>query len=198
MSTKNIVKGVVVLLVVVLLVGVLGVVFKLTNGFNESFKTFYIEYNGKQILTEKSKMSLARGEDHVFTVKYLFDGKGEEQNDYSVKVIPNLDIEESNFDFNIDGKPYSYIGIKDLTKAFKIKKEVGKFTLSIPENETMLSVLQKLYPEKTITMEETFKSLPYVFSLVISSYNEKVTYCIDFTFLVAATGVEFEEGEIIL
>jgi hypothetical protein len=32
-------------LVVLLLVGSVGLVYKFTNGFNEDFKTFYIEYN---------------------------------------------------------------------------------------------------------------------------------------------------------
>ena len=46
-------------LVVVILVTVVGLIYRFTNGFNEDFKTFYIEYDGNQIFTTDSKMSLS-------------------------------------------------------------------------------------------------------------------------------------------
>lgn len=129
------------------------VVFKLTNGFSENFKTFYLEYDGKQIMSEKTKMVLNRGEKHEFKVKYLFKNGEEQSTDYSVRVIPNLDCEDSDFDYTVDSQPYSYLGLKDITKAFNIKKEEKSFTITIPENENILSILQKLYPNKVVTFD---------------------------------------------
>ena len=54
-TVAKIIAYVAIALVVVLGVGL---VYKFTNGFNEDFKTFYIEYGGKQILTEYNEMTL--------------------------------------------------------------------------------------------------------------------------------------------
>ena len=45
-----------VILVLALLAGIVAVIHRFTNGFNEDFKTFYVECNGEQILTTNSEM----------------------------------------------------------------------------------------------------------------------------------------------
>lgn len=50
-----------VILVLALLAGIVAVIYRFTNGFNEDFKTFYVEYDGEQILTADSKLHLVRG-----------------------------------------------------------------------------------------------------------------------------------------
>ena len=47
-----------VILVLLLLAGIVAVIYRFTNGFNEDFKTFYVEYDGEQILTADSKLHL--------------------------------------------------------------------------------------------------------------------------------------------
>ena len=41
-----------VILVLLLLAGIVAVIYRFTNGFNEDFKTFYVEYDGEQILKQ--------------------------------------------------------------------------------------------------------------------------------------------------
>ena len=37
-----------VILVLALLAGIVAIIYRFTNGFNEDFKTFYVEYDGEQ------------------------------------------------------------------------------------------------------------------------------------------------------
>lgn len=60
-------------LVLLLVAAAIGFTYKYTNGFNEDLKTFYIEYNGKQILTTENKLTLKKEAVHRFAVKYTFD-----------------------------------------------------------------------------------------------------------------------------
>ena len=43
-----------VILVLLLLAGIVAVIYRFTNGFNEDFKTFYVEYDGEQILRRRA------------------------------------------------------------------------------------------------------------------------------------------------
>ena len=58
---KIVAKVIGVILVLLLLAGLVAIIYKFTNGFNEDFKTFYVEYGGKQILTTESEMHLTSG-----------------------------------------------------------------------------------------------------------------------------------------
>ncbi len=75
MKTAKVITGVIIVLIAALAVGL---IFKFTNGFNEEFKTFYLEQDGKQILTSETERSFLRGERYRYEVKYTFDsGKSE-------------------------------------------------------------------------------------------------------------------------
>ena len=79
---KTIAKVIGYLLVVVVLVAVVGLIYRFTNGFNEDFKTFFVEHNGNQILTTDTEMSLDTGEVYRFDVKYTFDTENTQPKDY--------------------------------------------------------------------------------------------------------------------
>ena len=49
-----------ILLVALLLAGV-GLIWRYTNGFNENFRTFYVEYGGERILTSSSALDFTGG-----------------------------------------------------------------------------------------------------------------------------------------
>lgn len=78
-------------LVALLLVGAIGLIYKFTNGFNEDFKTFYVECDGKQILTTDNKMTFVGGNVYKFDVKYTFEKNDGQAKDYSVKIVPNVE-----------------------------------------------------------------------------------------------------------
>ena len=104
-----------VILVLLLLAGIVAVIYRFTNGFNEDFKTFYVEYGGKQILTTESEMHLTSGNTHRFEVKYTFDTPQSDVKEYSVEIVPNA---QRDFDFTVDGERYLYSKQGDMTAAF--------------------------------------------------------------------------------
>ena len=160
----------------VLVVGIIAVIYKYTNGFNEDFKTFYVEYNGEQILTEKTTIELDPEEQHVFSVKYTFD-KEEDNRGYSVKVIPNV---TTDFEFTVDGKAYVFSKAKELTDAFKIIKDESSFEIEVDKSENIQEVLKRVYGGEMVVPKAKAESNEYPFTLVISSYNGNVNYYISF------------------
>ena len=195
-TTKAITKILSYVLVFLVITGVIGFIFTFTNGFNEDFKTFYIEYEGQTILSSDKKLVLDRGQEHKFDVKYTFNFNEEEPKDYTVAIYANSDTSQS-FDFTLDGDVYAYYAEGDITDAFDITIKDTYFTITIPENETIKDVLQKLYPNSVVEIPEENKNLVYPFTMVVSSYNNKVTYSIDFAFYVGVTGIELSPEVIV-
>ncbi len=172
-------------LVLLLIVAAIGFAYKYTNGFNEDLKTFYVEYGGKQILTTESKMTLKSGSVHRFNVKYTFDKDDAEPKDYKVKIVPNV---TRDFDFMVDGEKHIFSKVGDLTAVFAPVKSQMYFELSLPETLSLREVLKKAYNGTGASVpDDAEKNNPYPYTLVISSYNDKVTYNIDFTFSAEGT-----------
>ncbi len=179
-KTGKFVSVIVWILIVLFLLGVVGIIFLFTNGGNEDFKTFYLVYDGKMILSADSRMELDVGKEHRFDVKYTFDVGREEPLDYSVKIAANTDV---SFDFTVDGEQYNWRGEKDVTDVFDLVKEETHFTLNLPAEMTLKTVLGNLHEGTAGELDETLMDTlkeEYLFTLVVSSYNEKVTYRIGF------------------
>ena len=167
-------------LVVLLLAAVVGFAYKFTNGFNEDLKTFYIEYNGKQILTTENKMTFKKEAVHRFDVKYTFDKDDAEPKGYKVKIIPN---KTRDFDYTVDGEKYLFSKAGDLTAAFEPIMHDIFFELYLPESLSFSEILKKANNGNSVSVpSDALTNNPYPFKLQISSYNEKVKYNIDFTF----------------
>ena len=188
-------KVVGIVLVLVLLAGIVALIYRFTNGFNEDFKTFYVEYDGEQILSADSKMDFKAGETYRFSVKYTFDTANAEPKGYNVKVVPNV---ERDFDFTVDGKRYLYSREGDLTTAFGLNKLDTYFELVIPEDFDLQYVLQCCYPEQDVNVpEEAENGNAYPYMLVISSYNESVIYNIALSVAKEVTGVTLDPEQVI-
>ncbi len=161
-------------LVVLLLAVAVGLTYKYTNGFNEDFKTFYVEYGGNKILSTQTVLELENGKTHTFCVKYTFDKEDAKPKDYSVKVVPNM---TKDFDYTVNGERYLFSKIKDLTDAFKIDKKDTSFDIEIPQVISLKKVLSEYHNGAQIEIEQSaVESNPNPFTLVISSYNGKVVY----------------------
>lgn len=161
-------------LVVLLLAAAVGLTYKYTNGFNEDFKTFYVEYGGKKILSTQTVIELESGKTHTFSVKYTFDKEDAKPKDYSVKIVPNM---TKDFDYTVNGERYLFSKIKDLTDAFKIDKKETSFDIEIPQVTSLRNVLSAYHNGAYIGIEQSaIESNPNPFTLVISSYNGKVVY----------------------
>lgn len=192
---KTIAKVIGYLLVVVVLVAVVGLIYRFTNGFNEDFKTFFVEHNGNQILTTDTEMSLDTGEVYRFDVKYTFDTENTQPKDYNVKVLPNV---ERDFDYTVDGERYLYSKAGDLTAAFALSKQDTYFEITIPEDKSLQKALESCYPGQSVDVPESAGAdNPYPYALIVSSYNESVVYHIYLSIGVNVTGVSLDQTEIV-
>ncbi len=192
---KTAAKIIGIILVLLLLAGLVAIIYKFTNGFNEDFKTFYVEYGGEQILTTESEMHLTSGNTHRFDVKYTFDTENTEPKGYNVKIVPNA---QRDFDFTVDGERYLYSKQDDMTAAFGLKKSDTYFELVIPEDFSLEYALQSCYPGKEVVVPEEAEeanACPYM--LVISSYNDSVVYHIALSVGAEVTGVILDPSQII-
>lgn len=166
-------------LVVLLIAMALGFTYKYTNGFNEDLKTFYVEYNGKQILTTESKLTLKQEVVHRFNVKYTFDKEDAEPKGYKVKIVSNM---TRDFDYTVDGEKYLFSKVRDLTSAFEPIMHDTYFEIYLPNSINFNEILRKAHNGNSVNVPlDALSNNPYPFRLMISSYNGKITYNIDFT-----------------
>ena len=182
-----------VILVLALLAGLVAVLYKFTNGFNEDFKTFYVEYEGKQILAQNSELALEPGKTYRFDVKYTFDTQQSETKDYTVEIVPNA---EQDFEYTVDGEPYLYSKAGDLSAAFSLKKQKSYFEITLREDMSVQSVLETVHPGQQVKVPENAADVfPYV--LCISSYNGNVSYRIAFGLGAEVTGITLDPPSIV-
>ena len=176
---RNTLVGVITAIILILIVvGIIGLVYSLTNGFTEDFKTFTVEYGDELLPLTGKKLCFERGSENKFTVNYVFDAPNAESKDYNVKIVANA---ETDFEFTVDEQRFSWRGMGDVTKAFAIKKEATSFTLTIPEGYDAEKVLQALFEGKEVSAPHDGElDDPYLYTLMISSYNDSVIYRVNF------------------
>ena len=184
-----------IILVLLLVAGLVAVIYKFTNGFNEDFKTFYVEYDGEQILSENSAMTFTEGKTHRFDVKYTFDTGQTEARDYSVEIVPNT---EQDFEYTVDGEPYLYSKTGDLSSAFSLRKQATHFEITLREDMTIQSALETAYPGQQVEVPGTAADEnPFPYALTVSSYNGTVSYRIAFALGADVTGITLDPPGIV-
>lgn len=173
------------------LVAAIVIIYRYTNGFNEDFKTFYLEYGGERIVTADSSVTFEREAENEFGVRYTFDTRKAKAKGYNVRIIPNS---KATFEYYVDGKKTAWKEGKDLTKLFTVEKGERSFTVTAAEGATFETTLQTLYAGKELDISgaaEYGKENPYLYDLVVSSYNDGVVYHIRF----ALTGGGADESD---
>lgn len=188
-----IVEFIVCVLLIAALAVAIAVTYRYTNGFNEDFKTFLVQYNGVSILADETQMTFEKGKLCRLDVKYPFDGANEKR-EYSVIIMPNV---EKDFDYCVDGSNYAFSDMGDLSGVFTLVKHDSYFEFVIPVVFSMNEVIKRVHGGQDIEFNaESVEANPYPFRLQVSSYNEKITYKIDFTFdgMIAAFSDQPEEG----
>ena len=156
------------------------VIYRFTNGFNEDFKTFYLINGGERIVAAESVMTFERGAENEFGVRYTFDTKKSQAKDYNVRIIPNG---KADFEYYVEGRKTAWKDEKDLTKLFAVEKAEKSFTLTVAAETTFEGVLREYYAGKELEISgaaEYGKDNPYLYDLVVSSYNDGVVYHIRF------------------
>ncbi len=184
-----------IILVLLLVAGLVAVLYKFTNGFNEDFKTFYVEHEGKQILAQDSELALEPGKTYRFDVKYTFDTGQTEARDYSVEIVPNA---EQDFEYTVDGEIYLYSKAGDLSAAFSLKKQKSYFEITLREDMTLQSVLETVHPGQQVEVPEgASDGNPFPYALIVSSYNGNVSYRIAFDLGTDVTGITLDPPGIV-
>lgn len=169
--------------IVALIVGVIVYLSKMTNGFQEDFKTFYLEYEGKAITAKESKLSLKPDKENRFDIKYAmgFSVNDNADNTYSVEIIPSSAYDD--LVYTVDGEEYSFGDIEGFTDIFKIERDEKYFTVKAPEDATLISLLSAKYPEQTVEVSsELAKENNYYYTLRVSTYSGSTVYNINFNF----------------
>ena len=166
----------------IIIIAILGVgvwfLLKHTDNFSSDFTTFYVEYENHHLAAESDTVYLINST-HRFDIVYTFDFLDKEQKGYSVKVIPNANAED--LDYVIDGRYYLFKGLSDITAAFDIELNETYFTLKIPKKFSVKTVLDRIYPDKTVEIDETYivSDAPY-YTLIITSNDGTKQYIVNF------------------
>ena len=180
------------LLVVIIIVGVVA---RFTNGFTDDFKTFYLKVGDKEIMSGSGGYEITRATPMQAEVKYTFSLATDENKGYNVKIVPNAADKNQDFSFTVDGESKSFQSLQDLTDGFEIEKSESSFRVT-PKGENLTGVLQAIYPGlDTAHIEE--KAYNDMFALVVSSYNEKASVTIYFTLSSKVTGIRLDKEAIV-
>ena len=186
---KKVIAVIVWFILLVALVGGIVMIYRYTNGFNEDFKTFYIERDGTKILTETGTATFEAGSEVRYGVGYTFDLPKSETREYSVSILPNP---EADFDFTVNGVTTSWRKVEGLERCFALDKRADGFTLKIPSYNSIADYLREIYAGSEIDISGAFtegaEGEISFFLLRVSSYNDAVKYDIAFCVLSSVTG----------
>ena len=181
--------------IVLVVIIIVGVVARFTNGFTDEFKTFYIKVDGKEIMSGSGGYEITQSKPMQVEVKYTFSFATDENKGYNVKIVPNAADKNKDFSFTVNGESKSFQSMQDLTDGFGIEKSESSFKVT-PKGENLTGVLQAIYPGlDTAHIEE--KAYNDMFALVVSSYNEKSNVTIYFTLSSKVTGVRLDKEAIV-
>ena len=181
--------------IVLVVIIIVGVVARFTNGFTDDFKTFYLKVEDKEIMSSSGGYEITRAKPMQVEVKYTFSFATDENKGYNVKIVPNTADKNQDFSFTVNGESKSFQSLQDLTDGFEIEKSETSFRVT-PKGENLTGVLQAIYPGlDTAHIEE--KAYNDMFALVVSSYNEKASVTIYFTLSSKVTGVRLDKEAIV-
>ena len=181
-----------IVLVVIIIVGVAA---RFTNGFTDDFKTFYLKVEDKEIMSNSGGYEITRSKPMQVGVKYTFSFATDENKGYNVKIVPNAADKSKDFSFSVNGENRQFQAETDLTDGFEIEKSESSFKVT-PKGENLTGVLQAIYPGLDMAYIEE-KAYNDMFALVVSSYNEKSSVTIYFTLSSKVSGIRLDKEAIV-
>ena len=181
--------------IVLVVIIIVGVVARFTNGFTDDFRTFYVKVEDKEIMSNSGGYEITQSKPMQVEVKYTFSFATDENKGYKVKVVPNAADKSKDFSFTVNGESRQFQAETDLTGGFEIEKSESSFKVT-PKGENLTGVLQTIYPGlDTAHIEE--KAYHDMFALVVSSYNEKSSVTIYFTLSSKVSGIRLDKEAIV-
>ena len=97
----------------------------------------------------------------------------------------------------MDGEKITYVDGMYLTNAFQIEKQDTYFTLTLPKDISLEKILESVYEKDVEVPNDVEATEPYLYTLVITSYDESVVYYIDCAFYISVTGVTLDKSEVV-
>ncbi len=155
------------LLVILLLVGAIGVIWKFTGGGSAEFSTFYLTYDGNDIVGDGTAV-VASGSEAHFQVKRLLGSV--EEDGYSVTVLTNAQNAADRFSYTVDGEDYFFRSGMDVTEAFGVKRDGDGFTITVPAS--MEEVIKAVYQSEQIGSAEREANDVAYFRLIVASSKQ--------------------------
>ena len=181
-----------IVLVVIILIGVVA---RFTNGFTDDFKTFYLKVEDKEIMSGSGGYEITQSKPMQAEVKYTFSFATDENKGYNMKIVPNAADKSKDFSFTVNGENRQFQAETDLTDGFEIEKSESSFRVT-PKGENLTGVLQAIYPGLDMAHIEE-KAYNDMFALVVSSYNEKSSVTIYFTLSSKVSGIRLDKEAIV-
>ena len=201
MGATKVIKIISWILIVLLLIGAAGAIVHLADdsdnggiGGDHTDPTegdFMLEINDRNIVGSAQGFKVATDIPLTVTVKY---GDEDKQADgYSLAIVPNK-LSGKDFDFTLDGEPYSFHSETDLTKGFNIEYDGDTFVIT-PKGDPQ-GIMEAIYPGKEVggMKEGAYNDM---FLLVVNSGDGKDAVKIGFTVNQPVTGVVITPGEIV-
>lgn len=145
-TTKKTFGIVVYVLVVLAIVAVVGLVYRLTNGFKNDVKTFYVTVD-KTIITDSSGGYVVTENKPLKAVVRNLSTDSENKG-YTLKVVPNK-LEGKDFAFTVDGKTHAFQAEGNLTSGFEITANGDKFSI-VSKGSSVTEVLKQIYGDTVI------------------------------------------------
>ena len=198
MNGKTIEKVISIFLTFMLCIGLFGIISQFTNEVVKDYKSFDITYKNEKIADKNPRLIFDWTEKQRFDVAYTFDflGQDEKAKDYDVKILSKIEP-DSEFTFTVDGETQTYKSGIDLSKAFSLEKQATYFVFKAPEGASLQAVLQNLYSGTVEAPKLNSLKNPYVFTLIVMSYDKSVVYNIDFSFYPVVEGLVLNRNEVI-
>lgn len=140
--------------------------------------TYYVEFKGERYYanSDGGKITLIEGELSKFSVKSLTD----EDINYSVCVTSNY---ANNFRFSVRDELYKFYGddeeLNDYSEIFDLQKTDSGFTVCVPRNTTLTSVIEQKFNGSITFFDEINEDLSY-FVITVSSGASSVSLWFDF------------------
>lgn len=182
------IKIISIVLAVLIAVGACGAIAYFTNGFTTDFATFYVTMDGKDCMTDTRGVELPIYEATEVKVNYTFDFASSNATGYSLIIKPSGEVD---FDFDVDGEPYSFSGVEDLSAGFEIEKGEESFTIK-PKGD-ILNILSACFPDSAVTLDLADVEMTDSMLLEVISYNKTSSIKIYFSVASTVTGVTLSE-----
>lgn len=180
---NTIIQIIIYVLILAFIAGIISFVYRFTNGGTTDLVTFYVEYNGTDILTD-TEVGLKNGKAAIFKPKYLIDGvkdmfgnllkkENKDEKKYSVAIKPNITA-ETKFTYTVNDNSYKFEKLqdKDFCGEFGYERAASSFMLKI-DNFSVADIIASKHDGKEVTLPDNFDDTKIYFNLIITSSDEK-------------------------